>query len=104
MSERLASEKIIVSAPTSFTGSAQRIWKITDTQNLLIKWVVLVPLALCIVMIAWTFVVMWYFIIFGLFGIFVIPFRLWTRGSRKNKRNELRHREILQAINEKKVR
>lgn len=103
MNNRLASESIIISAPTSFTGSAQRIWKITDTQNLLIKWIILAPLSLCIIMIAWTFVVMWYFIIFGLFGIFVIPFRLWTRDLRKNKRNELRHREILQAISEKKA-
>lgn len=104
MSYRLESEKVIVSAPTSFVGSAQRIWKITDTQNLLIKWIVLVPIALCIIMFAWIFIAMWYIVIFGLFGIFVIPFRLWTRGSRKNKRNELRHREILQAIDEKRLR
>lgn len=47
---------------------------------------------------AWSFVVIWYFIIFGLFGIFVIPFRLLTRSGRNRKRNSLQHRELLEAV------
>lgn len=100
MSNKLASEKVIVSAPTSFSGSAARIWKITDTDNNLLKWLVLVPVALALVIMAWSFVAIWYFIIFGLFGIFVIPFRLLTRSGRNRKRNRLQHRELLAAVRE----
>lgn len=45
MSIQLKSEKVIVSAPTSFSGSAARIWKITESDNDLVKWLVLVPIA-----------------------------------------------------------
>ncbi len=47
---------------------------------------------------AWSFVAMWYVVIFGLFGIFVIPFRLLTRSGRNRKRNKLQHRELLEAV------
>jgi len=102
MSDKLASEKVVISAPLSFAGSAQRIWKITDTDNAWVKWLVLIPIALILIMVVWMFVAMWYFIIFGLFGLFVIPFRLWTRGSRKRKRENLQHRELLEAIRDGK--
>lgn len=98
MNEKLASEKIVVSAPTSFSGSAARIWKITESDNDLLKWLLLVPIALGLIFMAWSFVAIWYFIIFGLFGIFVIPFRLLTRSGRNRKRNSLQHRELLEAV------
>lgn len=103
MSDKLASEKVVVSAPASFAGSAQRLWKITNSETPALKWLILVPVALLLIMIAWTFVAMWYIVIFGLFGIFVIPFRLWTRGSRKRKRQALQHRELLEAIRDQKA-
>ena len=103
MSSKLASEKVVISAPTSFSGSAARIWKITATNNVALKWFVLIPIALCIIMFAWMLVSMWYIIIFGLFGIFVIPFRLLTRSGRKRKRNALQHRELLEAIRDGKM-
>ncbi len=98
MSIQLKSEKVIVSAPTSFSGSAARIWKITESDNDLLKWLLLVPIALGLIFMAWSFVAIWYFIIFGLFGIFVIPFRLLTRSGRNRKRNSLQHRELLEAV------
>lgn len=98
MSNKLASEKIVVSAPTSFSGSVARIWKMTDSDNATLKWLLLVPIALCLIFMAWSFVAIWYFIIFGLFGIFVIPFRLLTRSGRNRKRNSLQHRELLEAV------
>ncbi len=103
MADKLASEKIIISAPTSFSGSAARIWKITESDNDLVKWLVLVPIALCSIFMAWSFVAIWYIIIFGLFGIFVIPFRLLTRSGRNRKRNSLQHRELLEAIRDGKM-
>ena len=102
MSKKLASEKIVVSAPTSFSGSAARIWKMTDSDNATLKWLLLVPIAHCLIFMAWSLVAIWYVIIFGLFGIFVIPFRLLTRSGRNRKRNKLQHRELLEAIREDK--
>ena len=104
MSEKLASEKVVVSAPTSFSGSAARIWKITNSDNAWLKWFLLVPLALILIFMAWSFVAIWYFIIFGLFGIFVIPFRLLTRSGRNRKRNALQHRELLAAVRDNQKR
>lgn len=103
MSEKLKSEKMVVSAPLSFAGSAQRIWKITDSDNVWIKWLLLVPIALMLIGGAWMVVACWYFIMYVLFGILFIPFRLWRRGARKNKRNELRHRELLEAVRDGKT-
>ena len=38
-----------------------------------------------------------------LFGVFFFIFRLFTRGGRKNKREKLRHREVLDAIERRKT-
>lgn len=103
MSNKLASEKVVVSAPMSFSGSAARIWKMTDVNNATVKWLLLVPIALYLVLMAWSLVAIWYVIIFGLFGIFVIPFRLLTRSGRNRKRSKLQHRELLEAIRDGKV-
>lgn len=91
---RLESERIVVSAPLSFAGSARRIANVgwTDRTVLvraLLSWLA-VPVALGV---AWVVVACWYL----LFGIFVVPFRLVRRGSRKRKRDDLRHREVLDA-------
>ncbi len=48
-------------------------------------------------------VFMWYIVIFGLFGIFVIPFRFLTRSGRYNRRSKLQHRELLEAIRDGKM-
>ena len=103
MNNKLASESVIVSAPLSFAGSAQRIWKIAKTDNVWIKWILAVPVALILIVGAWMFVAGWYFIMYVVFGILFIPFRLWRRGARKNKRNELRHREMLDAVGRQKL-
>jgi Flp pilus assembly protein TadB len=101
MNNKLESERIVISAPLSFVGSYQRIWKITEADNVALRWAVLVPIALCLIFTTWMIVAVWYFIMYILFGILFIPFRLWRRGSRKNKRDELRHREVLDAIKNK---
>lgn len=101
MGSQLASEKVIVSAPFSFIGSAQRIWKITKVDNLIAK-ILLIALALGLIACAWVFVAFWYFIMYVLFGILFIPYRLLRRSSRKNKRDKLRHREVLDAIEQQR--
>jgi hypothetical protein len=32
----------------------------------------------------WIFLIVWYFVVFGLFGLFTIPFRFFRRGQRKS--------------------
>lgn len=101
MSRQLASEKVVVSAPLSFSGSAQRIWKITNVENPIAK-VVLALLAIVLIACTWVVVLCWYFVMYVLFGIFFFIFRLFARGRRKNKRDKLRHREVLDAIEQRK--
>lgn len=101
MSNQLKSEKVVVSAPFSFAGSAQRIWKMTDVDSIILK-LFLVPLAIILIMFAWMFVACWYFVIYVLFGLWFIPYRLLRRGSRKRKQEKLRHREVLDAIEQRK--
>ena len=101
MSRQLASEKVVVSAPLSFSGSAQRIWKFTDVGNPILK-TALGLIAVTLIVCVWVFVAMWYFVMYVLFGVFFFIFRLFTRSRRKNKRDKLRHREVLDAIEQHK--
>jgi uncharacterized membrane-anchored protein len=78
----------------SFTGSAQRIFKITDIENQSLKWLLLIPIATMLALTAWAFVLIWYII----FGIWLIPYRLIRRSQRKAKRDRLRHQELLDAV------
>ncbi|USN97296.1 MAG: hypothetical protein H6799_02895 [Candidatus Nomurabacteria bacterium] len=95
MDQKLASEKVVVAAPMSLAGSAARIWKITDlVPNVFVKWILLVPVALMLIAMAWIVVLVWYII----FGILLVPYRLIRRSGRKGKRNALQHRELMQAI------
>lgn len=64
--------------------------------------VVLIPLAIALIAGVWMFVLCWYFIMYVLFGVFFFIFRLFTRSRRKNKRDKLRHREVLGAIDQRK--
>lgn len=101
MSRQLASEKVVVSAPLSFSGSAQRIWKMTNVENPIVK-IVLSLVAITLIAGAWIFVLFWYFVMYVLFGVFFFIFRLFTRSRRKSKRDKLRHREVLDAIDQHK--
>ena len=101
MSNKLVSEKVVISAPFSFAGSAQRIWKMTDVENPFLKFI-LALIAIIFIMFAWVFVACWYFVLYVLFGILFIPWRLLRRGSRKRKQERLRHREVLDAIEQQK--
>lgn len=94
---KLKSEKIVISSPLSFSGSAKRIWKITDVDNPAVK-ALLSLVAAALIMFAWVFVAFWYVLIYVVFGILFIPYRLLRRSSRKQKQAKLRHREVLEAI------
>ena len=94
---KLKSEKVVISSPLSFSGSAKRLWKITDVDNLAVK-ALLGLVAAVLIMFAWIFVAFWYVLIYVVFGILFIPYRLLRRSSRKQKQAKLRHREVLDAI------
>jgi len=94
MNYKLASEKVILSSPMSFNGSRVRIWKITDNDNVWLRWLLLVPLGLFFVLTAWCLVIVWYCV----FSIWLVPWRLFRRGTRKDKKRELQHRELLEQM------
>lgn len=90
------SESIIIESPTSFTGATKRIWRVSDsTAYRLVAAFLILPTV-------YVFIIFWYVIIFGLFGIFVIPFRLLTRSNRKQKKADAQHRELLEALSKSK--
>ena len=86
----LVSEDVVVSAPASFAGSAQRIWRITRDRA---GWPAagFTTLALVLILLAWTLVLSWYL----LWGVFLVPYRLIRRGQRKQKLAQIRHQEIM---------
>jgi hypothetical protein len=85
MGGQVGSERVVVSAPMSYAGSAHRLWR----GPALVRWLVMVP----VIGVVWVGVTGWYL----LFGILVVPYRLVRRGSRRRKRDGLRHREIIDA-------
>jgi hypothetical protein len=93
-SGKMRSEQVVVSAPLSFAGSAQRIWKLTDQESEALKYGMM-ALAVCVLIpIAWMAVATWYTI----FGILLVPYRMLRRGNRKDKVKALQHREQLEAL------
>src|SRR5437763_1737430 len=91
---RLASENIIINAPMSYAGSAQRIMRIRrharDERHL----TMLTALAVLLVVMAWIFITAWYLF----WGLLLVPYRLLRRGARKRKAEALRHRELMGVI------
>jgi Flp pilus assembly protein TadB len=90
---RLASEDVIINAPLSYAGSAQRIFRIRRGQagGLLVASTVV---AIILVALSWLFITGWYLV----WGLLLVPYRLLRRGSRNRKRQALQHREMLQAV------
>ena len=88
--EQLSSEKVVVSAPMSFAGSTQRILIGTA------KWhpAVRIPVLVVVLPLVWTIILCWYLF----WGIWLIPYRLLRRSSRKTKKRELQHREMLNQM------
>jgi hypothetical protein len=93
---RLASEEVIISAPMSYVGSSQRIWRIRRRADAHQggKLVPLTALAVVLILAAWTAITVWYL----LWGILLVPYRLLRRGARKRQVEALRHRELMGTI------
>lgn len=73
-------------APLSYVGSTRRLiaWATKFGERsgglAVVGW----TLAIITMILAWVFVTAWYLVIFGLFGVFVIPYRLIRRSQRKS--------------------
>lgn len=91
---RLASEDVIISAPMSYAGSAQRIMRIRRRAHGGGSIAAITALAIALVLIVWLTVTVWYLV----WGIWLVPYRLLRRGSRKRKAEAIRHRELLGTI------
>jgi hypothetical protein len=95
---QLQSEKVVIAAPLSFAGSAARIWKLVRLSDDTWMRLVLGVAAVFLIALAWCFVLGWYLV----WGIFLVPYRLIRRGSRKRKREALQHREMMAAIQDRR--
>lgn len=73
-------------SPMSFTGSARRIgsWATKTGQRSPMYSALAWALAVIAILFTWAFVAVWYIIIFGIFGVFMFPYRLIRRSSRKS--------------------
>jgi hypothetical protein len=91
---RLASEDVIINAPMSYAGSAQRIIRVRRRAERGRNLVALTALAIMLILVAWVFVTAWYLI----WGLWLVPYRLLRRGARKRKAEALRHRELMGTI------
>jgi len=91
---RLASEDVIINAPMSYAGSAQRIMRLRRRAHRAAPRAAITVLAVVLVILAWSFVTVWYLV----WGFWLVPYRLLRRGARKRKAEALRHRELLGTI------
>jgi hypothetical protein len=91
---RLASEDVIISAPLSYSGSAQRIMRLRRRAGSGGSVIALTTAALVLVVFAWVMVTLWYLT----WGLLLVPYRLLRRSARKRQVDALRHRELLGTI------
>lgn len=91
--EKLASERVIINAPMSFAGAAQRAFRLRGNTTGVARVAATVGVML-LTLVWWAAVLFWYL----LFGLFLVPYRLLRRGARKRKAEALRHRELLSAV------
>lgn len=91
---RLASEDVIINAPMSYAGSAQRILRLRRRARNGGEKVAVTGLAIVLVLLAWVIVTAWYLV----WGVWLIPYRILRRGARKRKAEALRHRELMGTI------
>jgi hypothetical protein len=90
----LASEEVIISAPLSYAGSAQRIARLRRRVDAGWELTAITTLVVVLIVMVWTFVTVWYLT----WGLLLVPYRLIRRGQRKRKVEALRHRELMGAL------
>jgi DUF1707 SHOCT-like domain len=91
---RLASEDVIINAPMSYAGSAQRIFRLRRRAGGGGALAAITALAILLILMVWLLVTVWYLV----WGVWLVPYRLIRRGARKRKAEALRHRELMGTI------
>lgn len=99
---QLPSERVVIAAPMSFAGSAARLWRLSahpagDGWRLGVRAAVVIPAVVLLILTVWMMVFCWYL----MFGLLLVPYRLVRRGSRKRRREELRHQEVMAALQQR---
>jgi hypothetical protein len=84
---------VVVAAPMSYAGSYQRIGKVVRSVAVVVSWM---TVGVVLLMAWWSLVTVWYFT----FGLLLVPYRMMRRGQRKEKKADLRHAEVLGALQE----
>jgi hypothetical protein len=85
---------VIINAPLSYAGSAQRIIRLRRRAEGGGALVAVTALAVLLIAVAWIFVTAWYMT----WGLLLVPYRVLRRGARKRNAEALRHRELLGTI------
>lgn len=81
-----AREKLAFGLPPAFAAWRARIWRLTrSSHNPLVRELLLVPLAVCLIVVAWSLLVVWY-LVFGFMSGIIIPIQLIMQTIRQNKR------------------
>ena len=95
---QLPSERIIVSAPMSYTGAAVRAWKLAIYPRgggwIIAARAAVITGVILLILIWWAAVTCWYLI----FGLWLVPYRLIRHGARRRKIEQLQHAEMMEAI------
>ena len=98
---RQKSEDVIINAPMSFAGAAQRAWRLRRVAvGADGPWLAKLPMtvvAIVLLILWWAAIATWYI----LFGLALLPYRILRRGARKRKKEALRHREVMAALEQK---
>jgi len=93
-----ASEKVVLSAPMSFSGSAKRLWRIKRKADgrALVTRATLTSVAVVLIAVAWIVVTAWYAVILVLPPAWLfVGYRLVRRSMRRDRAYAARHRELL---------
>ena len=90
----LTSEHVVIAAPMSFAGSAQRLAKLPGSIASPYLRAVAWTLTVALIVTVWMFVLGWYMT----WGLWLVPYRIIRRGQRKQKVERLRHRELIERL------
>jgi Flp pilus assembly protein TadB len=98
-----ASEDVIINSPMSFAGAAQRAFRLRRSTQRGPERAMMTLIAAVLTLAWWLIVASWYVVAIGVFGIVTIPYRLLRRSARKRKMEARRHRELMAAVEAKKL-
>jgi hypothetical protein len=94
----MTSSEMRLAPISSFAGSAERIWPLTRHDNPWLRYVLIIPGVVLLIVAAWLVVAGYYLVMYGIFGFLFLPWRIVRRGNRKRKIERTRHEEVLAAL------